>query len=182
MKHNILFILAIFIITGCVAKSGPKNNAEFESALKLSDLQGTYSNKGDAGDIDYDIYLSRIIWPNDNEIDHGNIDFVKVMQLNNSTIIVTALSDGKAEKEGQFLLGKDFSFENGRITINREGGVAGFKIGEPMLGLYYGNVTLGLDKKGHGKFRSSGAAVGMVYMVVPLAMEVQEDVRFERIE
>lgn len=104
MKLKILFIFFIFITTGCVTKSGPLNNADFESELTLSDLQGIYRNKGDAGDIGYDIYFSRIIWPNDTEIAHEKIDRVKVRQLNNSTIIVTALSDGKTAKEGQFLL------------------------------------------------------------------------------
>lgn len=182
MKVKILYIAVVFIITGCVTKRGPINNSDFESTITLADLQGIYRNKGDTGDTGYDIYLSKIIWPSDEELNHEHIDFVNVKILNDSTITVIALSGGKAVKMGQFLLEKDFSFKNGKITLNREGGVAGFKTGEPLLGLYHGNATLGLDNKRQGKFRSSSGAVGMAYLVVPMAMKVQQDVRFERIE
>ena len=182
MRVKILCLITVLIVTACVTKRGPINNSDFESTLTLTNLQGTYRNKGDTGSTGYNIYLSKIIWPSDDELNHERVDLIKIKPINDSTLVATALGEGITLKEGQFLLGKDFSFKNGRITINREGGVAGFKTGEPILGLYHGAITLGLDKEGQGKFRSSSGAVGMAYLVVPLAMKAQQDVRFERIE
>ncbi len=179
MKKYILIIFVSFIT--CCVSSGPINNAEFDSGGNLSDLQGVYRNKGDAGEGTLPIYLSRVIWADDKELVHENIDTIEVLESENNVLIVKAMSEKKLLKEEQFQLGKDFLFENGSITIDREGGVAGFKGGEPMLGLYYGSTSLGLDQKGHGKLRSSGAAVGMVYLFLPLALGAQDDVRFERI-
>lgn len=181
MNKLIILILIILISTGCVS-SGPLNNVEFESSVTLSDLGGVYKNLGDSGENTYDIYLSKIIWPNDTDLDHPQIKAIKVEILDDNTLTVKALGQNGALKEGRYTQGQDFKFENGKITINRESGVAGFKSGEPMLGLYKGNVTLGIDKKGHGKSRSSAKAIGMVYMVIPLAMSSIDDVRFERLQ
>lgn len=182
MKVNFIGVVALLIVMACVSKKGPVNNSEFAADHTLTDLQGIYRNKGDAGTSDYNIYLSKLIWPSDEVLDHEHIDYVEVLLHNNNMITLMASREGKLVKEGQFFMGKDFSFEKGRIVLNREGGVTGLKTGEPLLGLYSGKVTLGLDKKGHGKFRSSSKAIGMVYLIIPVAVKTLEDVRFERIE
>ncbi len=180
MIKKFLIILSVLMVVACVS-SAPISNAEFDTIKSLSDLQGLYRNKGDTGESIPAIYLSRVIWPDDKELNHESIYAVEVLKSGSTQLFVKALSSQAVEKEDRFLLGKDFSLEDGRITIKREGGVAGFKSGEPMLGLYYGSVTLGLDKKGHGKYRSSGSAIGMVFLIVPMAISGQNDVRFERI-
>jgi len=177
---NVVIILFVCILTGCVSSS-PVNNEEFKSIRGIEDLQGAYRNNGDSGKGGPTIYLSRIIWPADESLKHEDVDIVEIQKLDDKKIEITALQNEIVKRNGIFEAGKEFNIENGRITINREGGVAGFKSGEPMLGLYYGNVTLGLDKAGHGKYRSSGAAAGMVFMVIPMAMSAQDDVRFERV-
>ena len=182
MKVIIKCAVALFMLTDCASKKEPVNNSDFEEAHTLADLQGIYRNKGDAGNVDHDIYLSKIIWPGEEVLDHAYIDLIHVKILNSAKLMITARNGGTTIKEGQFILGKDFSFEKGRILLNREGGVAGFKTGEPLVGFYSGKVMLGLDKKGQGKFRSSSSAVGMAYLIVPVAVKAMEDVRFERIE
>lgn len=182
MKFNYVGVVALLLVMACVSKKGPVNNSDFELTNTLGDLQGIYHNKGDTGNSDYDIYLSKIIWPTDESLNHEQIDLIEVEALNNNSVMVTAESNGKMINKAQFYLGKDFSFEKGRILLNREGGVAGFKTGEPLVGFYSGKVMLGLDKKGQGKFRSSSSAVGMAYLIVPVAVKAMEDVRFERIE
>lgn len=182
MKIKIICVVAVLLLTGCVTKKGPINNSDFELTNTLDDLQGIYRNKGDTGNSDYDIYLSKIIWPSDASLNHEQIDLLQVEAINKISLMVTAIGDGKTVYKAQFYQGKDFSFENGRIILNHEGGVAGFKTGEPLLGLYSGKVILGLDKKDQGKFRSSSRVIGMAYLIVPVAVKAMEDVRFERIK
>ncbi len=177
---NVIVILFVYVLTAC-ASSGPNNAEEFGHIRSVEDLQGAYRNKGDSGKSGPIIYLSKIIWPADKSLKHEDIDTIKIRKLDDRKVEVKALQKGVIERNGVFEAGKDFIIDNGRITINREGGVAGLKSGEPMLGLYYENITLGLDEEGHGKYRSTGTAAGMVFMVVPMAISAQDNIRFERV-
>jgi hypothetical protein len=59
--------------------------------------------------------------------------------------------------------------------------MAGFKVGEPLIGPYYENNVLGIDQTGQGKYRQEGAVAGLVYALLPIALGSREDVRFVKI-
>ncbi len=176
--------IALFVTTllaGCVLFSSPPNNQPFSSIRDVRSLEGTYRNKGEAGKMGSTVLLSAVIWPS-TDVPHKDIEEIEVKALDERTLVVRARATGRTLlKESTFIEGKDFEIKDGRITIRRKGGIAGFTAGDPVVGPYYENVELGLDAQGQGKYKSDFGVAGLVYMFLPMAMVGSEDVRFVRI-
>ncbi|MDH4186509.1 MAG: hypothetical protein OEV08_05905, partial [Nitrospira sp.] len=81
-----------------------------------------------------------------------------------------------------FVEGKDFEIHSGRIRLRQSFKIGGFNPGEPIVGPFYERDDLGIDRKGHGKFRKQGGFVGLAFLLVPLASGENEEVRFIRID
>lgn len=180
MKH-IFFAAICTLLAGCV--TAPINDADFGNVNSVFDIQGTYQNSGERGSngVESPIYLSTLIWPNHSEIKHAAIELVEVRAISPKSVVVRALEKNLVVKEETFTEGEQFEFHNGRIRLNLEVRIAGFRRGEPVVGPVYESVELGIDKDGNGKRRSDGAFVGLVYLMFPLAIAIREDVRFVKI-
>jgi hypothetical protein len=181
MKNNILLIIVIFLFTSCSTR-GPINNVGFDSSISLYDLRGSYRNIGDSGGGYVAYYLSEIIWPEDKSLNHKLIETVNVETIDNSTLIIKAFSPNGMLKESTFKQGKDFKYKKGKLIFSRESGAFNNDIGETMLGFYIVNTTFGLDKNGNGKVRYNLKGVGTVYLILPVALRENEDIRFERLK
>lgn len=187
VKHffGILLVQLLFILTSCVNMT----STEFNETLTLDDLQGVYCNYGDRNSIYTGDYLSRIIWPGDNILDHDNIDNIKVSKSGNKTLVVEARWGNTTLKSGKFVEDKDFSIKNGRIKLKARRVAASSRAssgGGASVGIEA--RELGLDKEGHGRLESGGIAVGAVsdiellpipFLVLPVVGK--EDVRFKRL-
>lgn len=177
--HTLLALL--IVVAGCMS-TAPSNNQAFTKVTNLEEFVGLYRNLGDGGKNSHKLYLSRIIWSDDEEMSHEEIDLVRVTVSVAKTLLIGAYSQQSIVKEQEFVEGVDFKITGGRVILDREGGVAGLKGGEPLLGLYYGSSEIGLDIQGNAKFYSSGAAAGMAFLVIPIVAGGDQTVKFIRIE
>ncbi|BAV32487.1 hypothetical protein SCL_0163 [Sulfuricaulis limicola] len=174
-------LVFVLMISGCLS-SGPANNTGFGQIKRIEDLEGVYGNLGEASPGRGPFYLSKIIWPKDDELDHKNVENIEVRKITSEMLKVKAVTNGVVKKETTYVKGKDFDINGGRISLNVGGGIAGLKGGEPLVGPYYESAELGLDSTGHGKYRQSFATAGLVYLFLPIAIGGNEDVRFVRLE
>lgn len=180
MKKYAMLLCVALTLSSCLI-SNPANNAEFGRVDKIQQLEGVYLNHGEGGKGANPSYLSRLIWPTAGVVDHQLVSTIEVRAISDNTLVVKALGRNGILHESIFLEGQDFELRSGRIRLNHKLAIAGFKSGEPMVGPYYENTELGIDQRGNGKYRSQGAVAGLVYMVLPIALGVNEEVRFEKI-
>ncbi len=177
-----IFCIA-FMQIGC-SIYGPENNADFNQINKIQDLEGVYRNLGEQdrrADSLVQVYLSSIIWSGTESLDHKAIDSVEVRALDDTTLVAKAHSGSAIIKSSLFVRGKDFEIHSGKIHIQR-GMVpsVAYPPGNPVIGVIYQDINLGLDKDGHGKYRTETAIVGLVFLI-PMAVGGHEDIRFVRI-
>lgn len=174
------FIAVLLVISGCMS-TAPSQDLAFRGVNNLDEFIGLYRNAGDAGDAGYTPYLTRVIWPGDENINHENIDSVRVITSDDNSISISAYTLNKVVKEQKYIEGEDFKITGGRVLLDREAGVAGLK-GEPLVGLYYGSSEIGLDIKGNAKYRSSGGVAGLAFLFIPIVVGENRTVKFERLE
>lgn len=186
IKSN-LFLMGFAIITAaCSISTGPVNNSDFGRVQRIEQFEGTYQNAGDGGTLYGEspgpFFLSRVIWPNDNELEHYAIDLIEVRKGNDNALVVKAITGGIVVKESTFIEGKDFVLKEGRIRLTRHFGMMGSQKGDPMVGPYYLSKELGIDSSGEGKYRKTLRAAVLGFMVIPMAFGGDEDIRFVRIK
>ena len=180
-KHLAFLIAAIYSLWGC-SSTAPHENQPFKEIADISELAGVYENKGDGGGGQRSIFLSKILWPKDGQLEHEEVKLIKVEKVSDQALLVQGIGQELVRKKSMFVLGRDFELTAGSIRLHSEAGIAGLKSGEPMVGLYAGGSKIGLDAQGHGKFQSSGTAAGLVFLVVPMAVSGSQEVRFRRVE
>jgi len=178
-RYPVILLLAL-ALSAC-ASAPPPNHPPFRATTTLVQLEGVYENKGDGGtDHAPTLYLSSILWPDDDSLDHHQIERIAVDKQSENTLQIRALRSGEIVRKKELIEGQDFKIEDGVIVLSSEAGIAGLKTGEPLLGFYGGSSKLGLDVEGHGKFHSSGTAAGLAFLVFPVAASYARDVRFRR--
>lgn len=180
MKKLLSFCFVILLVA-CVGTK-PEHNANFGTIENISDLQGVYQNLGDGGSRIYPKYLSAIIWPKVEKLNHKAITSIEVKVTGPKTLLVTARTKEGIEKEEAFIEGKDFTITSGKISLKQKIRVAGFKDGEVIVGPYYESEALGLDSKGEGKYKQQEAVAGLVFAFLPFVMGNNDEVRFVRID
>ena len=178
--RSVIGAAAISLLAACLA-SRPTDNVPFANIQSVKSLEGTYKNVGDTGESGpRNIRLSALIWPA-KDVPHEQISEVEIVAIDQASVRVSGLAEGRVLKQSTFVQGKDFHIHNGRITLRRRASMAGFKSGEPMLGPYYETAELGLDQRGNGRYESNFATAGLVFMFLPMALGAKEEVRFARI-
>jgi len=185
MKRTIALIPLLTLVvlqSGCI-NFGPKDNVDFGQIESITDLEGVYQNAGEEDNKYADparpTYLSSIIWPKAKDFNHKAVETIAVRAVGHDTLVVKAIGNGKTIKEGTFVEGKDFILRSGRIQLEWHL-LPGHGAGNPLIGIYYEDIDLGLDQRGHGKFRVSGALAGLIY-VIPMVLGGYDDVRFVKI-
>ncbi|PLX91004.1 MAG: hypothetical protein C0619_08320 [Desulfuromonas sp.] len=183
MKRTLCAIsLIVTFLCSCLSTStAPPANAPFTQLQSIRELTGVYRNLGESTENLAPVYLSQLIWPTDETLRHPDIQKVAVAELETGILEVKAMGDNKVVKVGNFVQNKDFELEAGKIILAREAGVAGFKVGEPLVGPYHGRTELGIDTGGQGKYRRHFSVAGLVYLIVPIAASGSYDVRFVKL-
>jgi hypothetical protein len=178
----------MLLVGGCVGvfSSSPPDNVEFASVTDLHQLDGRYRNRGEgAPDAQWTTYLSALIFPGDTALDHGAIESIHVRATSATGLAVRALdARGVVIKESGFVRGREFELEEGRLRIRTRFAVSPFVENEapdnPFVGPMKETVELGIDLRGHGKYRSSTFVAGLVYLFMPIVVGGSDQVRFER--
>lgn len=173
-------LLLILGLAGCVETSATRD--DFAPLPSLAPLAGVYRNRGEAPHAaSAPTLLSRLLWPEDANLPHEQVETIAVEILGARTLRVTAQGQGGVRKVGEYALGRDFRWENGRLRLHPRLGVAGLRSSEPMVGTTAEGVSLGLDLDGQGKARQTASATGMAFLVVPLHVGATTDVRFAKL-
>lgn len=180
MRKLFPLLFLAMLLGGCIT-SRPPDNADFGRIETVSDLEGIYQNLGEREQGAPPIYLSAVIWPKAAELNHAAVVTIEVKVTGNNTLTVRALRKDGVEKEDTFVEGKDFELHSGRIRLKQHVGFSGATGGNPYLGPYYESVELGLDEKGHGKYKEQGFVAGLAFLIVPIAVGGSDEVRFVRI-
>ena len=181
MNKLLPLLLIAVLVSGCSTVK-PPDDIDFGSVHSINDLAGNYQNLGEktSQKSRFRTYLSRIIWPNDESINHETIVSVEVKVIDSHTLYVTAHTKDGVAKEDTFVAGKNFELRSGRIYLKQKIAMPGAQV--PVAGVYYESVVLGLDKKGHGKYQENFAITGLAFMLIPIAYGESENVRFVRIK
>jgi len=174
-----LLLLAL-VLPGCVETGSTRE--DFAPLSSLTPLAGVYRNRGEGPTRSpAPVLLSRLLWPEDVQLPHEQVETIAVEVVGTRTLRVTAQTREGVRKTAEYTLGRDFRWEGGQLWLHPRRGVAGFRSGEPMLGTTTEGVTLGLDREGHGKARQTASATGMAFLVVPLHVGATTDVRFAKL-
>jgi hypothetical protein len=174
--------LLCLLLSACSYHSVPPDNRDFIAVTSLSDLAGVYRNasEGEAGS--KGLSLSQLIWPkHDSSLAHTDIDAIEVRPLGDNALLIRALGAAGTLREQTFVAGEDFRLVDGRIRLSREFNILSSGPGDPLVGPRYGEVEIGLDQAGHGKFRSSFIGGGLIFLMLPVAISSNDELRFTRI-
>lgn len=174
------FVLLGLVLSGCILRSAPVDNAAFRSVDSLKELEGVYQNLGEGASAGHPVYLSSLIWPSQG-IPHHSITTVSVNAHDEETLIVRAFRDEHIEREDTFVRARDFRFRDGRILLSRRWAPLNYGGDDPTVGPRYEIYELGLDTEGSGKYRSHASFAGLVLMIFPAAISATEEVRFLRL-
>jgi hypothetical protein len=182
IRSAVLVLLCICGVQGCFVSKPPKN-VGFGRATTLHDLEGNYVNQGEVKEGDPTAFLSAIIWPNDPDLAHGNIETVEVRAEGDTLLTVRAIgSHGDVTRTSAFRRGKQFDLREGRILLKRKSsGVVPHRDGDVMLGVVSETVELGIDARGDAKYKTTSVAAGLVYLVIPIAGGDTREVRFRKL-
>lgn len=181
MTRLLLVLFISLLLMGCATSSKPADNTEFANLQTLRELEGTYQNLGLRQEKTPPFYLSSIIWPAPSQLDHASILTIEVRVPSEHTVLVRASSEQGVEREDIFIEGRHFELTSGRIRLKQKNGIAGLKSGEPIIGVYYEGVELGLDQKGNGKYHNKSGVIGLVYSFLPLAFSSSEEIKFVKL-
>ncbi len=176
-------ILYLMCVLTYACATVPSNNVDFATIESVYDLEGSYRNQGEQKAGEYlPVMLSAVIWPKESTLKHKEIKLIKVRALDSTSIVVSAISENKIEKEETFIEGKHFTLTKGRIRLRHGFGLHGATAEDPLAGPYYGSVELGIDQKGQGKLMTKEVTVGLIYFIIPIGYAGSDEIRFRRVE
>lgn len=161
--------------------TAPENNSNFDDIKEIQELTGCYKNKAESGK-KYGIpFLSRFIWPK-NEVDHQNINIIRVVLHNKNSLLVTGENKQNILIKQVFEKETDFTIESGQVSLKSElFGSLAHTAGNVFIGAGHTSTTLGLDKDGHGKVTDKDTFLGTAFLVFPIAGHGNDQYRFTRV-
>lgn len=165
----------LFIISGC--HSVPLNNVDFAQIKNIKELEGSYNNYGEGKSNTRFVYLSQLIWQNEEGLQHFSIQSIEVKMANERTLSVRAMGENGVIKEEVFVQGEDFDFSSGLIPLP---GHFGFPY--PIIGSSYENSGFGLDIRTDGKYKVRTTTAGLLALIIPAAFTETEEFRFKRMK
>ena len=175
--------VALLLFCSCSSTAkGPPNHSSFVTIKNISELAGTYKNRGQPGDVKFrSIYLSTILWPLDMDLKHEVIQTISVVEVAPGTLEAKALSDNVVVKVGRFVENQDFTLEEGRIMLRHEAGLAGLQAGAPLLDPCPDGSESGLDANERNKCSDEYTVAGLTFLLFPVAADLTEEFFYEKL-
>ena len=181
MRKYILILLLSFLLIGCVEVDTPQNNSAFSEHTTINNLIGVYKNLGEDGtDDNTNTYLSEIIWSNRISVQHKSIDRIIVEKKNFKSLFIKAMNKNIIMKKQLFTEGKDFKIKDGTIVLMEKSEAAIVQSAGAFI--MSEKKTIGLDENGNGKYKFRTSGAGLLAMFLPVAIHIQKEIRFKRIE
>jgi hypothetical protein len=189
MKRYALVLILVLLLDGCAEFIGPQDNRDFYRVSQLAEFAGVYKNEGKGGEtnLNFHHYLSVEIWGSDFPVmnaqryqAHAEVEFIEVTSADNS-LTAKAIQNGCVVYEKTYIIGKDFDIKNGQLVIHKRIYPLGAGSGNVIAGPAYEEITLGIDTGKQGKARSTYYQAGLIFLLIPYAGSMTQDVRFERV-
>ncbi len=179
-----VLLSCVLCFQACISIQKNGDSTAYARTQSLSELVGLYKNRSEPANPQVaPRYLSAILWPDENPDSHATIETVKVSLVKNDTLEVVAQSaTGSEIKAASFVRGQHFELRNGQLEILSKTRVAGIQSGEPMVGISTQRTVLGLDTQGNGKVQQKASATGMVFMVMPVHLDQEANLRFIKLQ
>jgi len=168
------------MLSGCSFKSvAPEQAVYISNTTRLSELEGTFINKGDP-----EGYISDILWGSVlnklHKITHNEIKYINVTE-NKGSLTVKAINNNCSIFSKVYKYGTDFEIKEGKIYLTHEAHLLSRGSGDVMLGPSYEERSIGIDIQGNGAYTEQSHAAGLVFLLVPIAISHQKEIRFNRI-
>lgn len=180
-ERLILFALALSLLNSCSTLKEPDKNLPFAKEVGLTRLEGKYRNKADGSVKSEAVYLSKLIFPN-TDIKHDLINVVEVKKLSEDTLLAGACQSNKLVTSRKYKEGKDFKIEKGRIWLVKKSDFSyASPAGNPFIGYFSENQSIGIDEAGNGKLEQNVLVIGTAFVIIPVAGNDKEELRFNRV-
>ena len=183
-RQQLSLLLCTALLAGCISLE-PAPDTRLTDIASIEAFAGTYRNRALQADPDshasLNFRLSYHIWPEEEDGLHDRIDALKVTVLSLQRLRLEALADGRILKNTELDTRKGGGIRDGRLLLSRNGAVAGFKPGEPILGRVSRRDLIGLNGMGSLVLQSRDTAWGLVYLLVPVLITVRTELVFERV-
>lgn len=183
MKYIVIIWMVFWLaLTGCATTQGEEFSG-FAQSIDISALSGVYRNKAEANSTALPPrYLSAFLWRGDKSLSHEAVDAVLVAVKTDALVEAQALGkEGQVMATTRFERGTHFEFKTGLLQVKPSVQASGFKSGEPMVGVAKESIVFGLDDQGHGKLRQLSSATGMAFLMLPIHVSDEANMRFVRI-
>lgn len=179
--HLIFFTFALSLLNSCSTLKEPDRNLPFVKEVSLGRLEGKYRNKADGSVKSEAVYLSKLIFPN-TDIKHDLVNFVEVKKISEDTLLAAACQSNKLVTLMMYKEGQDFKIEKGRIWLVKKSDFSfASPAGNPFIGYFSENQSIGIDKAGNGKLEQNTLIVGTAFVIIPVAGNDKEELRFNRV-
>ena len=183
MKYIVIIWMVFWLaLTGCATTQGDEFSG-FAQSIDISALSGVYRNKAEANSTALPPrYLSAFLWRGDTSVPHAAVHTVLLEVKNDMFVQAQAFGkDGQVMASNRLECGTHFEFKAGLLQLKTSVQAAGFKSGEPMVGVAKESIVFGLDDQGHGKLRQLSSATGMAFLMLPIHVSDEANMRFVRI-
>lgn len=175
-------LLTIFL-SGCIATVSPINNMEFKQMESYQDIDGIYDNNDNGSKTGGMTWLISQTAPKRVLIDAVGLretsykrnGFVKVVSTDKK-IVFSEYSDNKRMNTINLIKGEDFILKDGGLLLHE-----GFIFSDVFAGFNWSSYKIGLDRSGNLKYSSREWAVGLAYLLFPLAFWEQTEMIFNRV-
>lgn len=179
-RGRILLAGSIAVLGACRSISLPPDDRPFATESPLASLSGCFGEEGQAAAGERVPMLSAWLWPGEPFDDA--IAFVAFEPVEGSALDVRAWSTGRVVRTRRLLTAEA---RTGPFRIRGGTWFPPFTgPGDepaPLVGVYGERVELGLDTRGDLEIRRKDWVFGLVYLLVPVLMTDEQQVRFPRV-
>lgn len=178
---NYLLLLFTALLSSCTHIQHYEALTIQSAPIELTQLVGIYKNQGYSPDGSRSELLSKILFPK--RIDHSQLDTIQVIATQQS-VICFGLSHGIQVVKQEYFQGKDFEIEGHKLTFGNQIGCFDCDAtGAIHLGLSKKGKALYLSDNGDALMRFSEQGIGVIlFMPIPLPVQEERDVLFEKID
>lgn len=175
----VLTLACLVLAVGCVADNRLPPSERQRAIKSLTELSGSYKNVGVCPALRSNAYpLTDILFPRI-KFTHTP-DRIRVTLPGPNTVRCEALSQGKVQAVREFIEGRDFHIEDGRIPISA-GPAVGTESEAASIEFGYRSKTIFLNPRGDIVVTVHSTGAGVFLLFIPIAGSGYDDSVYERL-